>query len=102
MNEKLYVGNLADTTTAAELRALFAQAGDVMACDLMLDRDSGQSKGFAFITMGTEAEAEHATRLFHAYGLAEHALTVNAARPRAARQMFGDRGMPRASGRRDE
>jgi hypothetical protein len=52
--------------------------------------------------MGTEAEAEHATRLFHAYGLAEHALTVNAARPRAARQMFGDRGMPRASGRRDE
>jgi cold-inducible RNA-binding protein len=102
MNEKLYVGNLADSTTEVELRALFAQAGDVMACDLVRDRDSGLSKGFAFVTMGTEAEAEQATRQFHAYGLAERALTVNAARPRAARQMFGDRGMPRGSGRRGE
>ncbi|MGH2521355.1 MAG: RNA recognition motif domain-containing protein [Anaerolineales bacterium] len=101
MNEKLYVGNLAYSTTENDLRELFAQAGTVTACELIKDRDSGQSKGFAFVTMGTQAEAENATRMFNAYSLAERALTVNTAKPREARRSFGDRDMPRGSGRRN-
>jgi RNA recognition motif-containing protein len=101
MNEKLYVGNLAYSTTENDLRELFAQAGTVTTCDLIKDRDSGQSKGFAFVTMGTQAEAENATRMFNAYSLGERALTVNTAKPREARGSFGGQGLPRSSGRRN-
>jgi RNA recognition motif-containing protein len=100
MNEKLYVGNLAYSTTEADLRQLFAQAGTVSACDLITDRDTGRSKGFAFVTMSTQAEAEKATRMFNAHVLGERALTVNTAKPREERRSFGDRGMSRGSGRR--
>ncbi len=92
MNEKLYVGNLAYATTEKDLRDLFAQAGTVTACDLIKDRDSGQSKGFAFVTMSTQAEAENATRMFNAHTLGERALTVNTAKPREARPGSGSRG----------
>jgi RNA recognition motif-containing protein len=101
MNEKLYVGNLSYSTTAEDLRKLFAQAGTVSACDLITDRDTGQSKGFAFVTMGTQAEAEKATTMFNAYKLGERALTVNTAKPREARPSYGDRGQARGSGRRN-
>jgi len=57
MDVKLYVGNMAKTTTADELRTLFAQAGNVTAVDVIKDRDSGQSKGFAFVTMTDQAES---------------------------------------------
>jgi RNA recognition motif-containing protein len=100
MNEKLYVGNLAYSTTEAELRQLFGQAGTVAACDLIKDRDTGQSKGFAFVTMGSQAEAEKATQMFNAYSLGERALTVNPAKPREERRPFNDRGFSRGSGRR--
>jgi RNA recognition motif-containing protein len=92
MNEKLYVGNLAYATTEADLRQLFAQAGSVTACELIKDRDTGQSKGFAFVTMSTQAEAEKATQMFNAYSLGQRALTVNIARPREARSASGHRG----------
>jgi RNA recognition motif-containing protein len=85
MNEKLYVGNLAYATTEDELRQLFTQAGSVTACDLIRDRDTGQSKGFAFVTMSTQAEAEKATQMFGSHLLGERALTVNAAKPRETR-----------------
>jgi len=102
MNEKLYVGNLAYSTTEADLRELFAQAGTVSACDLIKDRDSGQSKGFAFVTMSTQAEAENATRMFNGQPLKDRALTVNTAKPREERSGFGNRGgMARGSGRRN-
>jgi RNA recognition motif-containing protein len=100
VNEKLYVGNLDYATTEADLRDLFAQAGTVSACDLIRDRDSGQSKGFAFVTMSTQAEAENATRMFNGQTLGSRALTVNTARPREERRSYGDRGMSRGSGRR--
>ena len=58
MDVKLYVGNMAKSTTADELRALFAQAGNVSAVDVIKDRDSGQSKGFGFVTMTDKTEAE--------------------------------------------
>jgi RNA recognition motif-containing protein len=95
MNEKLYVGNLDFSTTEDDLRQLFAQAGTVTACDLIKDRDTGQSKGFAFVTMSTQAEAETATQMFNAYSLGTRALTVNTARPREPRPAFGG---PRRSG----
>jgi RNA recognition motif-containing protein len=100
MNEKLYVGNLDYGTTEAELRELFATAGTVSTCELIKDRDSGQSKGFAFVTMSTQAEAENATRLFNGKTLGSRALTVNTARPREERRSYGERGMARGSGRR--
>ena len=89
MNEKLYVGNLAYGTTEEDLRQLFAQAGTVTACDLIKDRDTGQSKGFAFVTMGTQSEAEKATQMFNAHSLADRPLTVNTAKPREARPAYG-------------
>jgi RNA recognition motif-containing protein len=92
MNEKLYVGNLSYQTTADELRQLFSQAGTVSACDLITDRDTGQSKGFAFVTMSTQAEAEKATSMFNAYSLGSRPLTVNTAKPREARSGGGGGG----------
>jgi len=85
MEIKLYVGNLANSTTEDELRLLFAQAGHVTSVNLIKDRDSGQSKGFAFVTMSTQAEAQKAIDMFKAYSLADRKLTVNAAKPREER-----------------
>lgn len=100
MNEKLYVGNLTYGTTEADVRDLFAQAGAVSSCELIKDRDSGQSKGFAFVTMGSQAEAEKAISMFNAYQMDNRALTVNVAKPREDRRPFSDRGQSRSSGRR--
>jgi len=80
MGVKLYVGNLAYSTTENDLRLLFAQAGSVTAVNLIQDRESGQSKGFAFVTMGTPAEAQTAISRFNAFSLADRALKVNAAK----------------------
>ena len=76
---------MAKTTTEDELRALFVQAGTVTAVEVIKDRDTGQSKGFAFITMPEAAEAEKAISMFNAYALAERELKVNVARPRVER-----------------
>ena len=99
MNEKLYVGNLARTLTADALRDLFAGAGAVVACELIRERDTDLSRGFAFVTMSTQAEAEKAVEMFNAYPLDERPLTVNVAKPRASRPAFGSPGGARASGR---
>lgn len=85
MDVKLYVGNLDYATTEVELRALFAQAGNVTSVALIKDRDTGQSKGFAFITMGTQSEAQKAISMFNASLLKDRALTVNVAKPREER-----------------
>ncbi len=84
MDTKLYVGNLAYATTESEIRHLFAQAGKVIAVDLIKDQASGQSKGFAFVTMSTPAEAQAAIGRFHQQALAGRALTVNPAQKREA------------------
>jgi RNA recognition motif-containing protein len=85
MEVRLYVGNLAKSTTADELKTLFTQAGAVAAVDVVKDRDSGESKGFAFITMGEQTEADKAISMFNAYSLAEHELKVNVAKPKVER-----------------
>jgi RNA recognition motif-containing protein len=76
---------MAKTTTEAELRTLFAQAGNVTAVEVIKDRDSGENKGFAFITMPEQAEADKAISMFNAYSMAEHELKVNVAKPRVER-----------------
>jgi RNA recognition motif-containing protein len=82
MEAKLYVGNLAYTTTEDDLRTLFAQAGAISSVALIKDRDTGQSKGFAFVEMGTQAEAQKAITMFNAFKLGDRDLTVNVAKPR--------------------
>lgn len=85
MEVKLYVGNLSYETTEDELRNLFAQVGTVNEVALIKDRDTGTSKGFAFITMSTQDEAKKAIDQFNGQSLGNRELTVNAARPREER-----------------
>jgi RNA recognition motif-containing protein len=85
MEIRIYVGNLAKSTTEAEIKTLFAQAGEVSAVDLVKDRDSGLSKGFAFVTMTSQAEADKAISMFNAYSLAGNELKVSVAKPRVER-----------------
>jgi RNA recognition motif-containing protein len=82
MDVKLYVGNLSFNTTENDLSALFAQAGTVTSVALIKDRDTGSSKGFAFIEMGTQSEAEAAIKKFNGYSLGNRELKVNIARPK--------------------
>ncbi len=85
MTVKLYVGNLAKSTTEDELKTLFAQAGQVDAVELIKDRVSGQSKGFAFVTMADQGQADKAIQMFNAYSLGERQLKVNVAKPKVER-----------------
>ena len=85
MAKKLYVGNLAFQTTSQDLQELFAQAGTVESASVIEDRDTGQSKGFAFVEMSTEEEAASAIDQFNGKELAGRMLKVNEARPRESR-----------------
>ena len=80
MDARLYVGNLSKTTTQDELNVLFAQAGGVMATEVIKDRRSGESKGFAFVTMSAQEEAEKAISMFNGYGLGGKELKVSIAK----------------------
>ena len=99
MEVKLYVGNLSYATREEELRTLFAQAGTVASVAVIKDRDTGSSKGFAFVEMTTQAEAQTAISLFHNYQLGERPLTVNMARPREERSGGGYGGYSGGSNR---
>ncbi len=92
MQTKLYVGNLSYETTEDELRTLFTQAGTVTSVALIKDRDTGRSKGFAFVEMSNQSEAEKAIQMFNDYSLSNRALKVNAARPREERGFGGGGG----------
>jgi len=92
MSKKLYVGNLSFQTTSQDLQQLFAQAGTVESASLIEDRDTGQSKGFAFVEMSTEEEAAAAIDMFNGKEVAGRALKVNEARPRENRSGGGGRG----------
>jgi cold-inducible RNA-binding protein len=85
MDTRIYVGNLNKSTTEEEINTLFAQAGTVTSVDLVKDRGTGKSKGFAFVNMPEQAEAEKAISMFNAYSLADNELKVNVARPRVER-----------------
>jgi RNA recognition motif-containing protein len=85
MEIRIYVGNLSKTTTQEEINTLFAQAGTVSAVDLVKDRESGASRGFAFVTMNEQAEADKAISMYNAYTLGGNELKVNVAKPRIER-----------------
>jgi RNA recognition motif-containing protein len=85
MSKKLYVGNLAFQTTSQDLQELFAQAGTVESASIIEDRDTGRSKGFAFVEMSTEEEAAAAIDQFNGKELAGRMLKVNEARPKESR-----------------
>ena len=89
MSVKLYVGNLAYSTTEEELRTLFAQAGAVTSVALIKDRFTGDSKGFAFVEMESQADAQKAITQFNGTKLGDRDLKVNLARPREERGGFG-------------
>jgi RNA recognition motif-containing protein len=92
MDVKLYVGNLSYSTTEDDLRALFSQAGAVASVALIKDRDTGKSKGFAFVEMATQAEAQKAITMFNAFKMQDRTLVVNLARPREERPAGGGTG----------
>jgi RNA recognition motif-containing protein len=82
---KLYVGNLAFSTSAEDVRALFEQAGTVGACELVADKFTGQSRGFAFVEMESSEEGAQAIQRFNEFELDGRRMVVNEARPREAR-----------------
>ena len=82
MSRKLYVGNLPFTTDETQLTELFAQAGTVDTVSVVRDRETGRARGFAFVEMGTDEEAQTAINKLNSYELGGRALTVNEARPK--------------------
>jgi RNA recognition motif-containing protein len=85
MGNKLYVGNLSFNTTETDLQDYFAQAGPVTEVLLVQDKFTGKSRGFAFVTMGNDADAQTAITQFHGKPFDGRTLTVNEARPREDR-----------------
>jgi len=85
MDSKLYVGNLSYNTTEESLRAAFSQAGTVVSVDMIKDRETGRMKGFAFVTMSNQEEAENAIKLLNEKMVDNRAIRVNIARPREER-----------------
>lgn len=98
MEVKLYVGNLSYDTSEDDLRTLFAQAGNLTSVALIKDRDTGRSKGFAFVEMTTQSEAQKAISMYNGYKLQDRELTVNLARPREERSGMGGGSFNRGSG----
>jgi len=92
METKLYVGNLSYDATEEELKTLFSQAGMVQSVAIVKDRETGRSKGFAFVEMSNQAEAQAAISQLNGKPYRERALTVNIARPREERGGFGGGG----------
>jgi len=92
MGTKLYVGNLSFNTTENELQELFAQAGTVQEVTLMQDKFTGKSRGFAFVTMSSDEDAQNAISKFNGQTVEGRALTVNEARPREPRPPGGGGG----------
>lgn len=104
MGNKLYVGNLSFNTTEIAIQDLFSQCGTVSEVMLMQDKFTGRSRGFAFVTMSSDAEAQAAVATFHGKDLDGRALTVNEARPREDRPPGGGGGRfdgPRRDSRDD-
>src|SRR4026207_100466 len=98
MSKKLYVGNLAFQTTSQDLQELFGQAGTVESASVIEDRETGRSRGFAFVEMSSNAEATAAIEQFNGKEIGGRALKVNEAKPRenrngsSGRNFGGNRG----------
>jgi cold-inducible RNA-binding protein len=102
MSRKLFVGNLPFETTEDDLTTLFAQAGSVESVRVMRDNATGRARGFAFVEMASDEEAQTAIGQFHQQSFGGRALTVNEARPQAARSGGFGGGDSRGPRRRSE
>jgi cold-inducible RNA-binding protein len=92
VGKKLYVGNLSYSTSDSELQKMFEEYGTVQSAQVIMDRDTGRSKGFGFVEMGSDQEAQAAITGLSGKEVGGRALTVNEARPRE------DRGGGRSGG----
>ncbi len=82
MDIRIYVGNLNKSTTQEELTTLFTQAGTVSSVEVVMDKGTGVSKGFAFVSMANQEDADKAIAKFNTYDMGGNALKVNIANPR--------------------
>ncbi len=98
MGKKLYVGNLAYTVSDGSLEQMFTGHGSVQSAKVIMDRDTGESKGFGFVEMGSDQEAQAAITALNGSSVDGRNLTVNEAKPRENRGGGGGRG---GNGRRD-
>src|SRR6476620_2032161 len=92
MGSKLYVGNLSYDTTSSDLNTLFAPHGTVSSAEVIQDRETGRSKGFGFVQMGSDSEAQAAITALSGHEHDGRALTVNEAKPREDRPRSGGGG----------
>ena len=92
MAQRLFIGNLSFKTTEGELETLFAESGSVSSVTIIMDRFSGRSRGFGFIEMGSEEEAQAAIERLNGYEFEGRALTVNEAKPQERRGGGGGGG----------
>ncbi len=90
MGKKLYIGNLAYSVSSADLESMLSEYGTVQSAEVISDRSTGQSKGFGFVEMSTDEEAQAAINALNGQEQSGRALTVNEARPRESRS--GGRG----------
>ena len=95
MSMKLYVGGLAYSVTEQELEAVFAEVGTVTSTAVIKDRDSGQSKGFGFVEMADDKEAQEAIKTLNGKEVSGRAIMVNEARPQEDRRPSGGGGYSR-------
>ena len=101
MGKKLYVGNLAYSVTDGSLEQMFAVHGSVHSAQVIMDRDTGRSKGFGFVEMGSDQEAQAAITALNGQQVDGRNLTVNEAKPREDRGSRGRGGYGGGGGRRD-
>jgi cold-inducible RNA-binding protein len=92
VSKKLYVGNLSFDVTESRLQEMFAPYGSVQSAQLIMDRDTGRSKGFAFVEMGSDPEAAAAIAGMNGQMVEGRALTVNEAKPKTDRPRSGGGG----------
>ncbi len=90
MAKRLYIGNLPYTATQDQLREMFAKAGSVVSADVITDKFSGRSKGFGFVEMEGDDEAQKAIEMFNGSQIEDRTIVVNEARPMREREPRGD------------
>jgi cold-inducible RNA-binding protein len=100
MSKKLYVGNLPYSVNEQQLREMFEKAGTVTDVAVIMDRETGRSKGFGFVTMNSADEATKAISTYNGFMMGNRNLTVNEARPREERSTGGFGGGSRGGNRR--
>jgi RNA recognition motif-containing protein len=100
MGSKLYVGNLSYDVNSSDLEQLFAQYGTVQSAEVISDRDTGRSKGFGFVQMGSDEEAQAAISALNGQEHSGRSLTVNEAKPREDRPRGGGGGFGGGGGGR--